>query len=177
MGIKDGDNPHVWYDPETMPKLANKIADELTKLDPSGDQIFHKNAQAYITSLDPIKAKIQKLKQSGAKIAVSETIFDYMAAALNLTINNTKFGKALNDGNDPSPADIVQMQEDIKGKTVKLFIYDIQNSSPTVENIVKMVKSSGVPIVEVTETEPAGKNYVQWMTEILDNIGKALGIQ
>jgi zinc/manganese transport system substrate-binding protein len=177
MGLKEGDNPHVWYDPDTMPKLANKIADELTKLDPSGDQIFHKNAQAYITSLDSIKAKIQKLKQSGTKIAVSETIFDYMAAALNLTINNKKFGKAINDGNDPSPADIAQMQEDIKGKTVKLFIYDIQNSSPTVDNFVKMAKSSGIPIVEVTETEPAGKNYVQWMTGILDNIGKALGIQ
>ncbi|SEB61607.1 zinc ABC transporter substrate-binding protein [Paenibacillus sp. GP183] len=177
MGKKAGDNPHVWYDPETMPKLANKIADELTKLDPSGDQNFHKNAQAYITSLDSIKAKIQKLKQSGAKIAVSETIFDYMAAAMNLTINNTKFGKAINDGNDPSPADIAQMQEDIKSKAVKLFVYDIQNTSPTVDNIVKMAKSSGVPIVEVTETEPEGKNYVKWMTDILDNIGKALGIQ
>jgi zinc/manganese transport system substrate-binding protein len=177
MGKKVGDNPHVWYDPEAMPKLTNKIADELTKLDPSGDQVFHKNAQVYITSLDSIKAKIQKLKQSGAKIAVSETIFDYMAAAMNLTINNTKFGKAINDGNDPSPADIAQMQEDIKGKNVKLFIYDIQNTSPTVDNIVKMVKSSGIPIVEVTETEPEGKNYVQWMTDILDNIGKALGIQ
>jgi zinc/manganese transport system substrate-binding protein len=177
MGKKEGDNAHVWYDPDTMPKLASKIADELTKLDPSGDQIYRKNAQVYIASLDSIKAKIQKLKQSGATIAVSETIFDYMAAALNLTINNTKFGKAINDGNDPSPADIAQMQEDIKGKTVKLFIYDIQNTSPTVDNIVKMAKSSGVPIVEVTETEPAGKNYVQWMTDILDNIGKALSIQ
>jgi zinc/manganese transport system substrate-binding protein len=69
------------------------------------------------------------------------------------------------------------MQEDIKGKTVKLFIYDIQNTSPTVDNIAKMAKSAGVPIVEVTETEPEGKNYVQWMTDILDNIGKVLGIQ
>jgi zinc/manganese transport system substrate-binding protein len=171
MGKKDGDNAHIWYDPDTMPKLANKIADELTKLDPSGDQIYHKNAQAYITSLETIRIKIQKLKQSDAKIAVSETIFDYMAAALNLTINNTKFGKAINDGNDPSPADIAQMQGDIKGKNVKLFIYDIQNSSPTVDNLVKMAKSSGVPVVEVTETEPAGKNYLQWMTDILDHIG------
>jgi zinc/manganese transport system substrate-binding protein len=177
MGKKDGDNPHVWYDPETMPKLANKIADELTKLDPSGDQIFHKNAQTYISSLNPIKAKIEKIKQTGGKIDVSESIFDYMADALNLSINNKKFGKAINDGNDPSPADIAQLQNDLKGKTVKLFIYNIQNSTPTVDNILKVAKSSGVPIVEVTETEPAGKNYVQWMSDILDNIGKVLGIQ
>jgi zinc/manganese transport system substrate-binding protein len=177
MGKKEGDNPHVWYEPNTMPRLANKIADELTKLDPSGDQTYHKNAQIYITSLDAIKAKIQKLKQSDTKIDVSESIFDYMAAALNLSINDKNFGKAINDGNDPSPADIAQLQDDIKGKTVKLFIYNIQNSSPTVDNIAKMAKSSGIPIVEVTETEPTGKNYVKWMTDILDNIGKALGIQ
>jgi zinc/manganese transport system substrate-binding protein len=173
MGKKEGDNEHVWYNPDTMPKLANRLADELTKLDPSGDQIFHKNAQTYISSLDPIKAKVQKLQQSGIKIAVSEPVFDYMAIALNLSINDTKFAKAINEGSDPSPADVAQLQNDIKGN-VKLFIYNIQNSSPTVDNIVKLAKSSGVPIVEVTETEPTGKNYLQWMTDQLDQVEKAL---
>jgi zinc/manganese transport system substrate-binding protein len=173
MGKKEGDNEHVWYNPDTMPKLADKLADELTKLNPSGDQTFHKNAQTYISSLDPIRAKVQKLQQSGTKIDVSESVFDYMAVALNLNINDPKFAKAINDGSDPSPADVAQLQNDIKGN-VKLFIYNIQNSSPTVDNIVELAKSSGIPIVEVTETEPMGKNYLQWMTDQLDQVEKAL---
>ncbi len=29
MGANDGDNPHIWYDPKTMPALAAKLADLL----------------------------------------------------------------------------------------------------------------------------------------------------
>src|SRR5574340_619636 len=35
MGKKEGDNPHLWYDPATMPKVAAAIAGALAKLDPA----------------------------------------------------------------------------------------------------------------------------------------------
>ena len=35
MDKKNGDNPHLWYNPATMPKLANTIATKLGKLQPS----------------------------------------------------------------------------------------------------------------------------------------------
>jgi zinc/manganese transport system substrate-binding protein len=178
MGKKDGDNEHVWYDPETMPKLANKLADDLAKLDPSNAQTYYKNAQTFIATLAPLQEKVQKLKQtSGVKIDVSEPVFDYMANALNLSVNDARFSKAIDEGTDPSAADVAQLQSDLKGKKVKVFVYNIQNSSPTVDNLVKLAKSSGVPVVEVTETEPKGKNYLEWMNNQLDQVGKALGIQ
>jgi zinc/manganese transport system substrate-binding protein len=178
MGKKEGDNEHVWYNPDTMPKLANKLADDLAKLDPSKGETYHKNAQTFIASLAPFQEKAQKLKQtSGVKIDVSEPVFDYMANALNLSVNDTKFSKAIDNGTEPSASDVAQLQSDLKDKNVKAFVYNIQNSSPTVDNLVKLAKSSGVPIVEVTETNPKGKTYLQWMNDQLDQMGKALGIQ
>jgi zinc/manganese transport system substrate-binding protein len=178
MGKKDGDNEHVWYDPETMPKLATKLADDLAKIDPSQAQTFQKNAQTYIASLAPLQEKVQKLKQtSGAKIDVSEPVFDYMANALNLKVNDQKFSLAIDNGSEPSATDVAQLQSDIKGKNIKLFVYNIQNSSPTVDNLVKMAQSSGVPVIKVTETEPKGDTYVQWMDDQLDQVAKALGVQ
>lgn len=178
MGKKEGDNEHVWYNPDTMPKLANKLADDLAKLDPSKGETYHKNAQTFIASLAPLQEKAQKLKQtSGVKIDVSEPVFDYMANALNLSVNDTKFSKAIDNGTEPSASDVAQLQSDLKDKNVKAFVYNIQNSSPTVDNLVKLAKSSGVPIVEVTETNPKGKTYLQWMNDQLDQVGKALGIQ
>src|SRR4051812_24597359 len=53
MGKKEGDNEHIWYNPETMPKLAKKLADDMAKLDPSHAQTYQKNAQTYIDSLAP----------------------------------------------------------------------------------------------------------------------------
>lgn len=178
MDKKEGDNEHVWYNPETMPKLANKLADDLAKLDPKNAQNYHKNAQAFIVSLAPLEEKIQKLKQtSGVKIDVSEPVFDYMANALNLSVNDTRFSKAIDEGNDPAASDVAQLQSDIKGKNVNVFVYNIQNSSPTVDNLVKLAKSSGVPVVQVTETKPKEKNYLEWMNDQLDQVAKALGIE
>jgi zinc/manganese transport system substrate-binding protein len=178
MGKKEGDNEHIWYNPDTMPKLAKKIADDLAKLDPSQAQTYQKNAQNFIDSLAPLQEKVQKLKQAtGTKIDVSEPVFDYMANALNLDINDQKFSKAIDNGSEPSASDVAQLQSDIKDKKIKLLVYNTQNSGPTVENLVKMAKSSGVPVVKVTETEPKGKNYLQWMSDQLDQVAKALGIQ
>lgn len=178
MGKKEGDNEHIWYNPDTMPKLAKKLADDLEKIDPSQAQTYQKNAQTFIASLAPLREKVQKLKQaSGAKIDVSEPVFDYMANALNLEVNDQKFSKAIDNGTEPSASDVGQLQSDIKGKNIKLFVYNVQNSSPTVDNLVKMVKSSGVPVVKVTETEPKGKTYLEWMNDQLDQVSKALGIQ
>ncbi|MDB5083447.1 MAG: Periplasmic solute binding protein [Bacilli bacterium] len=177
-GKKEGDNEHVWYDPSIMPKLANKIADDLAKIDPGSDQMYHQNAQAFAASLDPLTQQVQKLKQaSPTLIDVSEPVFDYMAAALNLTIGDPKFEKAIDNSTDPSPADLGQLQSDIKDKKIKFFVFNSQNSSPTVNNVVTQAQAAGLPVVQVTETEPQGKNYLQWMTDQLNQVGQALGIK
>lgn len=178
LGKAAGDNPHVWYDPSTMPKLANKLADDLGKLDPEHLQDYQKRANDYITSLAPLTAKVAEIKQSAPVIIdVSEPVFDYMGDALNLKVNDPKFAKAIEDGNDPSASDLANVQNDIKDKKIKLFVYNIQSKSPTVDSIVKLAESNGIPIVKVTETEPTGKDYIQWMTEQLDQIGNVFGIQ
>jgi zinc/manganese transport system substrate-binding protein len=40
--------------------------------------------------------------------------------------------------------------------------------------MTELAKQSGVPVIEVTETLPSGKNYVQWMTDQLNQIKAAL---
>ncbi|MDR6997743.1 metal ABC transporter solute-binding protein, Zn/Mn family [Neobacillus niacini] len=175
MGKKEGDNEHVWYDPTTMPKLAIKIADDLSKLDPTHKEDFNQRAQSYIKSLEPLKEKVQELKQQSAtNIDVSEPVFDYMAKALNLKVNNSKFARAIDEGTDPAPSDIAALQNDLNGKKVKLLVHNTQNSTPVVDNIVKLANSNSIPIVKVTETKPKGKNYLQWMVDQLDDVAKAI---
>jgi zinc/manganese transport system substrate-binding protein len=178
IGKQDGDNPHIWYDPTTMPKLATKIADELAKLDPNQADAYHKRAQDYISTLSPISELIQKIKQSSATpIDVSEPVFDYMATALNLKPGDLKFAKAIEDGNDPSPGEVAQLQNDIKNKAIKLFVENIQTYSPTIKTMTALAKTNQIPVIEVTETEPSGKNYLQWMTDQLNQFATALGVK
>jgi zinc/manganese transport system substrate-binding protein len=175
LGKKEGDNPHVWYDPTAMPKVANAVADSLSKLEPAKADLFKNNAKAYIASLDPLQKQVAKLKSNGlVTIDVSEPVFDYMAQALNLTIANKEFAKAVEQGTDPAPKSIAQIQRDMKEKKIKLFINNTQAESPTVKNFVDQAQSSNIPVVGVTETEPAGKNYLQWMMDQLNEVEKGL---
>ena len=40
--------------------------------------------------------------------------------------------------------------------------------------MLKAARDNGVPVVPVTETLPAGKDYVGWMQGNLDAVGSAL---
>ncbi|MDQ7093774.1 zinc ABC transporter substrate-binding protein [Desulfosporosinus sp. PR] len=178
LGKSAGDNPHVWYDLATMPKLASKLADDLGKLDPANSEDYQKRAKDYIATMAPLTDKAAKIKQgSPVSIDVSEPVFDYMAESLNLQVNNPKFALAVEEGNDPTASDYAQVQDDIKNHKIKLFVFNTQTDSPTVENIVKLAQGNSIPIIKVTETEPTGKNYIQWMAEQLDQVGNAFGIQ
>ena len=61
------------------------------------------------------------------------------------------------------------------GQQIKLLAYNEQTSSPETEQILKAVKDDGVAVVPVTETLPAGKDYLTWMKDNLSAIKSALG--
>lgn len=177
MGKKLGDNEHVWYIPTTMSKLATTLANDMSKIDPSHSSLFHQRANHYVATLQPFQDKVKQLRRSTpTPIASSELVFDYMAQALNLQITSHSFGKAINDGIDPPASSIADLETDLRTKRVKMFVYDIQNSTPTVEQMVKIAQENKIPIVRVTETEPAGEDYEQWMTQQSNQVGKALGV-
>jgi len=174
-GKKEGDNEHVWYNPETMPSYAKLLAEKLGKLDPAHSEQYKKQADTYIASLAGFTSLVKELKQaSPVPIAVSEPVFDYMADALNLNVTDKKFEMAAEEETDPAPADVAQLQNDIKDKKIKMFINNIQASSTTVKNMVDLAAKSRLPVIEVTETLPAGKNYSQWMIDQLNQIKAAL---
>lgn len=176
LGKTAGDNPHVWYDLSAMPKLAAKLAADLGKVDPANLPEYQKRAKDYLEKMTQLTIKAAKIRQAApVNIDVSEPVFDYLGEALNLKVNNPKFAKAIEDGNDPTASDFANVQNDIKGKKIKLFVLNTQTDSPTVENIVKLAESNGIPIVKVTETEPTGKSYIQWMTDQLDEVGSVFG--
>ncbi|WP_274651321.1 metal ABC transporter solute-binding protein, Zn/Mn family [Paenibacillus humicola] len=175
MGRKEGDNEHVWYNPDTMPKYAQALAGRLGQLDPDHKADFMKRADEYIASLRPMTDLAKQLRQNAPlPVAVSEPVFDYMAEALNFSVTDMRFELAAEEETDPAPADVARLQDDIKAKKIKLFVNNIQASSATVKNIVELCKTNGIPIIEVTETMPSGKTYVQWMTVQLNQIKAAL---
>lgn len=166
---KSGDNPHVWYDPQTMPKLARKIAKELGKKQPKNRAYFQKNAQKYIDSLQPMQDKVTSLKKVAEQtvnknVYVSEPVFDYAIKSMGFQVGDQEFENAVEKGTDPSPQIISAMQNKIKQGKIAFFVYNSQVSDKTVNNFVTLAKKNQVPVLKVTETLPAKKSYQEWMT-------------
>jgi zinc/manganese transport system substrate-binding protein len=100
-----------------------------------------------------------------------------MLAALGLTdLTPTGFAKAIEDGSDPAPVDVAATQDLLTGHKVKALLYNNQATSPVTSSIESLATKSGVPVVGVSETMPAGADgYVGWQVAQLDALAMALG--
>lgn len=171
---KTGDNEHVWYQPETMPKLANYLAQKFSKQAPQYKHQYEANAKRYIASLKPLQHQVTKLKANskGQHVDVSEPVFDYTLDALGYKRNNSKFELAVENGTDPSPKSIKQMQMDITHHRIAFFVNNSQASDKTVSAMVSLAKKHHVPVLNVTETLPKGQTYQSWMMKQYQALAK-----
>ncbi len=176
MGKKSGDNPHLWYDPKTMERVAGAMADKFGAADPAAKTEFKKNADAFDASLKPLDAKIaaMKAKYAGQPVTASEPVFGYMAGLIGLDVRNQSFALAVMNNTEPSASDVAAFEDDLKNHKVKVMIYNAQADDQSVKRLVEIAKASNVPIVGVSETEPAGKTYQAWMMGQLEALDKAL---
>ncbi len=173
---KSGDNPHLWYDPTTMKALAKRLTADLSAADPSHKAAYQKRDEAFVVSLKPLETKIAEMKKkyAGAPVTASEPVFGYMAEALGLKMRNEKFQLAVMNNTEPSVSDVAAFENDLKNHKVKVMLFNAQASEPAVQRLVKLAEDERIPVVGITETEPAGQTYQDWMLSQLDALDKAL---
>ena len=85
-----GDNPHLWYDPATMPAVAKALSAALIKADPAHQSDYTARLATFLASLKPIDDKIAAIRDkfAGTTVTASEPVFGYMASALGLQMRN-----------------------------------------------------------------------------------------
>jgi zinc/manganese transport system substrate-binding protein len=54
------------------------------------------------------------------------------------------------------------------------MLYNAQASEPAVNKLVELAKANGIPVVGVSETEPRGSSYQDWMMRQLNALDQAL---
>jgi len=176
MGKKAGDNPHLWYDPATMPKVAAAVADALAKADPAGAPDYAARLKITLAALARVQvgAAALRAKWAGAAITATEPVFGPMADALGLTMRNQDFQRAMMNDTEPSARDVAAFEDDLRQRRVKALIYNRQVSSKTAQRLIDIARTAKVPVVAVTETQPAGLSFADWMLGELDALDKAL---
>jgi zinc/manganese transport system substrate-binding protein len=173
---KTGDNPHLWYNPATIKAVGRTLTFALASADPAHSSDYQMGGAVFAATFEPLEAKIAEMrkKYSGQPVAASEPVFGYMAEILGLKMRDEAFALAVMNNTEPSASQVAGFEDDLKGRRVKVMLYNSQASEPAVQRLVQMAKDQKIPVVGVSETEPAGANYQQWMTNQLDALDKAL---
>jgi zinc/manganese transport system substrate-binding protein len=175
-GKKSGDNPHLWYDPATMPAVALAVSAALVAADPAHKPAYDANLAKFLASLKPIDDKVAALhaRYAGLPVTATEPVFGYMSDAIGLDMRNLRFQLATMNDTEASASDIAAFESDLREKRVRVLIYNSQATEALTKRMLKLAQQSHVPTMSVTETEPAGKLYQQWMLAQLDVLGTAL---
>ena len=178
LGVKDDVNVHVWYEPGTMPKVADAVTAALSKLEPQSASYFAAQQQKYLASYKTVTDKIAALKgrYAGAPVAFTENVAGYLTDAIGLKVlTPSGFMEAIESGTDPAPADVAEERGLITGKKVKVLVYNSQVTSQITQQIHDLAQQSGVPIVGAAETiPPQYRTFQEWQLGQLGDLEKAL---
>jgi len=164
LGLQVGANPHVWYSAAYVDQLKTAITRSLKQVAPDAQAYFDTQAAALDQSFGAYRQLIGQISGQFASVPVgaTESIFVDMSYTTGLKLlSPPEFMQAIAEGNDPSAQDIATFQNQLKGKQVKVLVYNVQTVTPITEQLKQMARDANIPIVGVSETMPVGAQTFQ----------------
>lgn len=107
-------------------------------------------------------------------MTATEPVFGDMAAALGLRMRNERFQRAVMNDTEPAASDVAAFEDDLRHHRVRLLVYNSQATDTAARRLLEIARESGIPVLGVTETEPADTPYQTWMLSQLDALDHAL---
>ncbi len=178
LGKKVGDNPHFWYSPEYVVRVADGITAEYRSIDPADASYFDQRRAKFTTALEPYFDEIGKikLKYGGTPVGATESIVVYLAEALGLNLTTpVAFMDAVAEGNDPPASAVVQFQSQIAATQIKVLVYNVQTTTAVTTTVKALAASHHIPSVGVSETLlPQNATFEDWQLKQLNALEAAL---
>jgi zinc/manganese transport system substrate-binding protein len=179
LGLPDSTpNPHLWYDPRTMPAVARALVSDLSALAPAHAAYFQANERKFDRSLQPWLTQLKEFntKYPDTAVATTEPVADYMLQAAKIQ-NLTPFSMQADimNGTDPAPQNVSLQDSLFSDHKVKAFVYNQQVTDTVTQDFLQAAHSAGVPVVGVYETMPTpGYDYQSWMMAEVKALEKAV---
>ena len=177
-GIKEGDNPHVWFSAKVRNNTADAITAAYQKADPSHKDDYAKLNKEWHAKEDQLESKIKETsaKTEGLPYAATESVAWYLADDLKMAAATPKgYAQASANESEPTPADNKDFQATLKAGFIKMFVFNSQEANSTTDQITGAAKDANVPIVELAEQMPKQyTNLLDWMSALGDQFAAAV---
>jgi zinc/manganese transport system substrate-binding protein len=170
-------NVHVFYDLETAKAVANQIADKLSQTDAGHADDYKANAARFADQTDIIATAERAIGSAhpGASVVATEPVAHYLLTNSGIVDKTPEgFTKAIEGDSDPSPADLAAVLDLLKTRQVSALVYNSQTQTDVTKQIEDAANQASVPIITVTETLPAGIDYLTWQRQAVDHLASQL---
>jgi zinc/manganese transport system substrate-binding protein len=108
-------------------------------------------------------------------VVTTEPVAHYLLVTAGLTDKTPEaFSDAIEQDTDPAPVDLAAVLDLISGHQVAALIFNDQTVTNATKQVREAAQSAGVPVVSVTETLPAGTDYLSWQRDTADRLAAAL---
>ena len=174
----DHGEEHAFYDLAIVSETAGRIADALSKVAPAHADAYRANAKAFQDRIGELRTRLGAIRSAhpNAKVAATEPLATGLLNEAGITdAAPAGFANAVEEGQSPSAADRATFEDLLRTRGVSALIYNVQAVDPATEAVLAIAKSSGVPVVNFTESLPEGvTEYVAWQSAQIAELEKAL---
>jgi zinc/manganese transport system substrate-binding protein len=170
-------NEHVFYDLNVAKSVASSIADRMAAIDPANAADYRANAAAFCRDADTIAISEHAIASAypDAAVIATEPDVDYLLSASGLVNRSPAAFTAANENEtDPAPADLASVLDMIDRRQVSALLVNRQTTTSTINGLKDAARRAGVPVTEVTETLPAGTDYLTWQRNTVNQLLAAL---
>lgn len=170
-------NEHVFYELGTAEAVANELASRLSEADPAHAVGYRSRAADFVRRADTIRAAEKTLaaEHSGQSVVATEPVAHYLLRAAGLTDKTPSgFTSSIEQDTDPAPVDVAAVLDLVNGGTVAALLFNDQTVTAATRQVRAAAERAGVPVVSVTETLPAGTDYLSWQDDTVKRLAAAL---
>ena len=158
-------DPHIWLSPKRVSVMIDKIAAEMSLLDPDNEDLYNENAQAYISQLDELNQKITTALEGvqSKKFIVYHPAFGYFADDYSLDMY------ALEDEGKEATAQHLQDMIDLaKAENIKVIFYQAEIDSSQSAAFAEEIGG------ETMQLSPLAAAYIDSLTAMADLISEVM---
>ena len=118
-------NPHVWVSVDGAMRQVENITEGLVALDPSREDLYRENANAYLERLGALKAQMGEALQpfEGEPIVTFHEAFDYFAKEFGLRVVAVIEAEP---GDTPSAREMAEVADKIRAEQVRALFAEPQ---------------------------------------------------
>ena len=171
-------NEHVFYDIGTAKAVATTIADRLAEADPDHADDYRGQRRGIRQSKptpSPPRSGRSPRRTPGQSVVATEPVAYYLLRNAGVTDRTPQgFASAVEEGDDPSPADVAAMLDLINSRQVSALLFNPQTETAATKQIEAAARRASVPVVTVTETLPDGTDYLTWQRRTVEQLAHQL---